>query len=337
MRYRQALLAAAAIGGCLTYQPANAALIVTAAGVADGFSLSTFYSGDPSNFYGLLDVANGNAGQVIATSYARSRLELLNDVDGQTPGTVLLTSPVVPGVAYGIATTPSGVYYAGAGAGYYSVNPTTLALTKLTLQQVSGQNPVPFLGLWANPVTGHLISSSEQGLIDIDPVTGATHQITTQTGFDGVTVSPDGLTACGEIGGGVRCYTIAGTNALVKNFNTIGHSPDGTGFITGGALNGDIIVNNNDGTVGVVDYATGVETILASGGTRGDFVSPDLSNGTLFLASADQVERLTLAGASIGCGANCGPPTPTSAVPEPTTLALLGLGFVSLAFVRRRI
>jgi hypothetical protein len=257
-------------------------------------------------------------------------------VDGQTPASVLATVAVPAGAAYSVATTPSGVYYAGNGSGYYKVNPTTLGTTLLTLAQVSGQNPESLLGMWANPVNGHLISSSYQGLLDIDPVTGNVHVITTTTGFDGVTVDPTGTIACGEIGGGVQCYTIAGTNALVENFNTIGHAPDGTGFITGSALNGDLIVNNNDGTVGVVDYTSGVETIIASGGTRGDFVSPDLTNGTLFLASADQVERLTLAGATIGCGNNCGSGQTGSGVPEPTTLALLGLGFVSLVFVRRR-
>jgi len=336
MRYRHALLAAAAISGCLAIQPANATLVITAAGAADGFSLSTFYSGDPSTFYGLLDFANGNAGQVIATSYARGLLERLNDMDGQTPATVLGTVPVPAGAAYSVVTTPSGVYYGGNGSGYYKVNPTTLGTTLLTLSQVSGQNPTSYLGMWANPVTGHLISSSYQGLLDIDPVSGAVHVITTTTGFDGVTVDPTGTIACGEISGGVSCYQISGTNVSVKTFNGNGHAPDGTAFITGSALNGDLIVNNNDGTVGLYDYATGVETIIASGGTRGDFVSPDLSNGTLFLASADQVERLTLAGASIGCGTNCGGPGPTSAVPEPATLAVLGLGFVGLACVRRR-
>jgi hypothetical protein len=64
-----------------------------------------------------------------------------------------------------------------------------------------------------------------------------------------------------------------------------GHAPDGTGVIAGGALAGDINVNDNDGTVGLIDPSTGTETIIASGGTRGDFVSPDLTNGTLFLAS----------------------------------------------------
>jgi hypothetical protein len=338
MRYRYALLAAAAIGGYLTYQPANAApeLTLTAAGVADGFNITQFYSGDPSNFYGLLGFANGNPGQVIATSYARGQLELLNDVDGQTPSTVLGTVPVPAGAAYSVVTTPNGnVYYAGNGSGYYQVNPTTLGTTLLTL---AGGTWVSQYGMWANPVTGHLISSSFEGLLDIDPATGIVHQIVNnESGFDGVTVDPTGTIACGEIGGTVQCFTIAGTNAMVANFNTIGHSPDGTAFITGGTYNGDLIVNNNDGTVGLIDYASGVETVIATGSERGDFVTPDLSNGTLFLAETQEIDRLSIAGATIGCGTNCGSGgTGTTAVPEPTTLGLLGLGFVSLAFVRRR-
>ena len=185
--------------------------------------------------------------------------------DGQTPASVLLSVPVPTGAAYSVATTPSGVYYGGNGSGYYKVNPTTLGTTLLTL---TGGPWTSYLGMWANPVTGHLISSSYEGLLDIDPVSGAVHVITTTTGFDGVTVTPDGLTACGEISGGVVCYTIAGTNAVVKNFNTIGQLTDGTGVISGGPLNGDLIVNNNNGTVGVIDYTSGVETIIASGGTR---------------------------------------------------------------------
>jgi hypothetical protein len=335
MAQAPSLLVAAAIGGCLAYQPANAALTVTAAGAALGFSLSTYYSGDASNNYGMLDVTTTASGNVIATSYARSQLETLADVDGRSPGSILHVVSV-PGLAYSVATTPAGAtYYAGNGTAYYSVNTSTLGLTPLNLSQPL----TSYLGMWANPVTGHLISSSYQGLVDIDPVTGTVHVITTTFGFDGVTVTPDGLSACGVISSSIiRCYAIAGTNALVATYTSdASHLPDGTGVITGGALNGYIVTNNNDGTVGVIDPTSGVTTIIASGGTRGDFVGPDLTNGTLFLASADQVERLALAGASIGCGNNCGgTPTPTSTVPEPTTLALLGMGFVSLAFMRRR-
>ncbi len=71
-----------------------------------------------------------------------------------------------------------------------------------------------------------------------------------------------------------------------------------TGVISGGALNGDIVVNNNDGTVGLLDPTKpdgdpNQFVLIATGGTRGDFVSPDLTNGTLFLSQNEQVARLS--------------------------------------------
>jgi len=102
--------------------------------------------------------------------------------------------------------------------------------------------------MWGNPTNGHLISSSSQGLIDIDPIAGSFRVINAGVNPDGVTVSPDGTVAYVEAGGAIQSYNIA-TGALLRTFAT-GHSPDGTGVISGGLFNGDVIVNNNDGTVG---------------------------------------------------------------------------------------
>jgi hypothetical protein len=111
-------------------------------------------------------------------------------------------------------------------------------------------------------------------------------------------------------------------------FNATGlpGGPDGTAVITGGTFNGDIVVNNNDGSVGLIDKITGIETIIASGGTRGDFASPDLNNGSLLLYESDSAWRLSLPGAVIGGGP----------APEPATLAIMGTGLAGLAWMRRR-
>jgi DNA-binding beta-propeller fold protein YncE len=185
-----------------------------------------------------------------------------------------------------------------------------------------------FLGMWANPVNGHLISSSNAGLVDIDPIAGTFRVINAGLFPDGVSVSPDGKVAYVENVGSVQSYDIA-TGALIRTFAT-GHRPDGTGVIFGGPLNGRVIVNDNDGTVGLLDPTKkdGDPTqfiIIASGGTRGDFVSPDTSNGTLLLSQLEQVVRLS-----------CGPGCIIGSVPEPQSYLVFVVGLASVLLMRAR-
>ena len=103
------------------------------------------------------------------------------------------------------------------------------------------------LGMWGDPVNGHLISASSIGLIDIDPTTGNFRVINGSLFPDGVTVSLDGNTIYVENSGTIQSYNFT-TGTLIQTYN-FGHSPDGTGVIAGGLFNGDVIVNDDDGTV----------------------------------------------------------------------------------------
>jgi hypothetical protein len=171
-------------------------------------------------------------------------------------------------------------------------------------------------------VNGHLLGAGNSGIIDID-VSGATptFRVVTTTSSDGVTVSPDGKTVYNT---GVTGFDIATGNIVYGTFGV--PEADGMGVISGGALNGDIVVNSNDGSVYLLDKL-GDQTIIADDGSRGDYTSPDRTNGSLLLTQSDSIWRLSVAGGSIGGG---------STVPEPSTWAMMLLGFVGLGWLGYR-
>jgi DNA-binding beta-propeller fold protein YncE len=185
------------------------------------------------------------------------------------------------------------------------------------------------LGLWGDPVNGHLIAASSSGLVDITPSTGAVRVINSSLFPDGVTVSPDGTKIFAALNGNVVEVDMT-SGAILATFNGQGRGPDGTGVLIGGQFNGDIVVNNNDGTVGLIDptVVNPTETIIANMGTRGDFVSADTSNGTLFLSQLQAVDRL-------GCGPGCSISV-SPGVPEPSTWVMMLLGFAGLGFAFRQ-
>ena len=220
-------------------------------------------------------------------------------------------------------TTAGGQYGAQLRGGVYEHFASNGSFTPFPDLQAEGI--VDNLGLWGDPLNGHIITPSTRGLLDINPITGSFRVINAGLFPDGVTVTGDGTTAYIENPGGIQSYNLA-PGSLIATFFT-GHSRDGTGVISGGNLNGDVIVNDNDGTVGLLDPAKANGDpnqfiIIASGGTRGDFVSPDTSNGTLFLSQNEEVERLS-------CNPNCSIGGGSQS-PEPAPSALFALGSIGL-------
>ena len=326
----KSITALAAICTVALSSPAQATLTLTSDAITAGFSLTTFASdfgtsGCCSGPFGMAVTGNGN----VLVSANNTRY-VFSNTDGQTPGSALATT----------SSNSSTAGYARAGGLAYGWNNSQFVQfnDNGTVNHIlTGINTSPYLGMWGAP-NGHIIATTGSGLFDIDPLANAglgTFRIITNAYYgDGVSVSPDGATAYLEYGGGILPINILTgvAGSLITGFN----SPDGTGVIIGGAFNGNLIVNNNNCDVDMYDFGTGMVTLLAKGSSpfgtdRGDYTAID-TQGCLFLAEGDRVDRLCLAGAGIG---NPIPETGNN-VPEPGSLALVGIALLGVLARRRK-
>lgn len=333
-----AILATASVLDCSSAD----ALTLTQAGIDNGFTLNLFMSGIPatsgtpsSGCCGPLGIATNSSGQVVMQVYGLGNY-LFNDGNGQVFNPAAQTSTLTA-TSYGMAITNSGgVLYAGN-------NDSSGTLQKLnsngSFNSTVATTPSAFVaghGIATNPVNGHIITSSFNGLWDINPVTGQARQIfASGAAVDGVSVSADGKIVYGALDGAANGNIIRGwdiaTGQTVFNSQVL-NDPDGTGVIGGsGQFAGDIVANGNHGEVWLINHVTGVATLIASGGTRGDYVGVDGNDGTLFLTQTNEVYKL-------GCGPDCGF-VGTPAVPEASTWAMMLIGFAGvgcMGFHRRR-
>ena len=311
---------------------ARANLALTTTGIDDGFSLATSSSGyadSKGNGTGVGPIGVGftSGGGTVVSDYPASALVFYpTDANNQT---VAANGKVVSGypTVTGIVTTGGNIYVANQGAG---------SIIKLngdgSYNSTRGSGLSGATGMVVNPATGHIYVSNLTGTVfNVNPATGATTPFITGVAADGVSISPDGSILYAEVNQHILGYSTA-TGAQVWDSGLV-KLADGA-VAASGALAGNLFVNTNDGNVYEINEKTLAQTLIATGGSRGDLVTVDPNDGSLLLSQSNSIDRLTLPDGSTF--ASNAIPSSSVAAPEPASFGVLSLGMAAVGMIRRR-
>ena len=283
------LLALTTLAGLLTARPAQAQLTLTPAGTTLGFGLTNFATGFPTDgSIGPLGIAFTSGGSVLVSDYPGNVRLFPTDTDGQNAASVPVAQNYGDHNAVGLATVGSSIYMTRQGiGGVVQINPNG------TFNQVIDGSIGNATGIVSDPANGHLFVSDVSGHIyDVDPI-AKTKTLFTGANVDGLSLSPDGKTLYGannSTGHLLGFSILSGSQTFDSGFIAGGIDGTASGY---GILTGNIFANTNGGTVVEINLTTMAQTQIATGGSRGDFLTVDPSNSTLLLTQSDRIIRLT--------------------------------------------
>ena len=266
-------------------------LTLTAAGLADGFGLSTFATGFPSSgSIGPLGVAFPDTGGVLVSDYPGNLRLFPTDTDGQNAASITPINNFGGSNALGLGQLDGNLYLSQQAAGDVVQLINNGASTQVVVSGIPGAT-----ALLADPFNNLLYVNGGSGAIyAVDPV-AKTANVFQNIAADGLSLSPDGTTLYAAIRGGAFGSHVLGfditTKATVFDSGAISGGVDGIA-LGYGPVAGNLFVNTNGGTIVEVNLATAAQTLIASGGSRGDFVAVDPNDATLLVTQSDRIMRL---------------------------------------------
>jgi len=339
--------------GAITLTPAGISQGFTLSTYATGFPVDTSTSAlfDPSG-QGIGPAGITFTGSNVLIGNATGTLYIMPDVDGQAvTGSTTSVSYSHPRDAFGLVSAGGTLYMtqqkvdishihislpptADPGS-IVQINPNgtlnqlitnTSTTTVADPYNIPGFSTIPIsdapTGIVVNPANGHLIVGTYLGqqLLDVNPATKSfTVMRNLASAPDGLAITANAATLY------IAQQTSTGDHVYAYNMANIANAPADLGAVSGadglvlgtGSLANLLFVNTNGGTIVEINLSTLQQTVIASGGSRGDFAAPDPSNASMLLTQQTSVVRLL---APPGGGFVGGAP-----VPEPATLGLFTL------------
>ena len=294
----------------------RAEMTLTDAAATRGFRLSTFADGfEPIDGVGPLGIAFPSDGSVLVSDHLGNVRRFASNADGQSAR----SAPVMQNFG-----RYNAVGMAQIGGAIYMTQQTAGTVVTLRADGTFGTTTVRGIpaatGIAADGRTGHLFVSSDNGFIArVDPVGRSWSTFVNNVYADGLVVNSAGTILYAALADRVLGYNLA-SGGVVFDSGFLAGVPDGVALGTGN-LSGNLYVNTLGGTLVEINLDSRDQTVLATGGSRGDFVSVDPNNNTLLLTQSDRVLRLT--GPE---GGGFEPP----GVPEPATITLLSVGALGM-------
>lgn len=308
-----AILAAAA--GLTAPAPLFGQLMLTPDGLARGFQLRTFATDfSVSNGIGPEGIGFEPDGTVLVTTFGSGNLQRFQNTNNQSAA----TTPVL--ASYG-TDGANDVRYLGNTAymSQYAHGDVVQLNHDGSINHVVVSGLASPLGLAPDFATGRIFVGMANGIVNLDPVSGMFSTLVTGSEVDGLTLAPDGSVLYAAVRGGTNSQHLIGydttSGSIVFDSGLLNGGVDGTalGF---GPLLGNIYANMNNGTLIEINLHTMAQTLIASGGSRGDFVAADpTGSGDVLITQGDRIMRLV-------------------GVPAPSSMLVIGGGF--LAWMRRR-
>jgi sugar lactone lactonase YvrE len=264
-------------------------LTLTPSSIRAGFGISTFATDFTSQSgAGVVSILFRDQGGELVTDMNGDVRLFPTDSDGQSTVYVPPTQSYALADALALAKVGANIYMTQENSGkVVQVNDTGNFVGDIV------SNLLGASGIVANPKNGHLfVDNGVDTIYDVDPKARTSKQFV-QSGYDyGLAITPDGgtLYAADFVGNHVMGFDTA-TGKSVFDSGNIAGSPSGLALGTG-RLAGHLYVSTLDGSLLDIDVASRSQTMIATGGQRGDLLTIDPSDGSLLVTQTDRIVRV---------------------------------------------